>query len=59
LSKDASGAPVTVNVSTAAFAASPDGNSKIEDRLTLPQPCIAPIIFVTSPGNAWFATTGN
>jgi hypothetical protein len=34
------------------------GNADIEANLTLPQPCIAPIIFVTSPGGAWFATTG-
>jgi len=24
----------------------------------LPQPCIAPIVFVTSPTGAWFAATG-
>jgi hypothetical protein len=34
------------------------GNAKIEANLSLPQPCIAPIIFVTSPGGAWFASTG-
>jgi hypothetical protein len=40
-------------------AASGGGSAEIEANLTLPQPCIAPIIFVTSPGGAWFATTGN
>ena len=36
------------------------GNAKIEADLTLPHPCIAPIIFVTNPaGTAWFAVTGN
>ncbi len=35
------------------------GNAKIEAEVSLPQPCIAPIIFVTSPGGAWFAVTGN
>ena len=35
------------------------GNAKIETRLTLPNPCIAPIIFVTSPTGNWFAVTGN
>lgn len=40
-------------------AASGGGNAKIEADLTLPQPCIAPIVFVTSPGGAWFAATGN
>ena len=35
------------------------GNAEIEADLSLPQPCIAPIIFVTSPGGSWFAATGN
>ena len=53
------------NVSTGLFpattgpASAGGGNAKIETTLTLPQPCIAPIIFVTSPGGAWFAATGN
>jgi hypothetical protein len=53
------------NVTTDAFpattgpASAGGGNAKIEADLALPQPCIAPIIFVTSPGGAWFATTGN
>ncbi len=34
------------------------GNSKIETTLALPTPCIAPIVFVTSPTGAWFAATG-
>jgi hypothetical protein len=34
------------------------GNAEIEADIALPQPCIAPIIFVTSPGGAWFAATG-
>jgi hypothetical protein len=34
------------------------GNARIETTVSLPQPCIAPIIFVTSPGGAWFAATG-
>jgi hypothetical protein len=34
------------------------GDSKIETTLVLPQPCIAPLVFVTSPGGAWFAVTG-
>jgi hypothetical protein len=40
-------------------AVSGGGNAKIEADLALPQPCIAPIIFVTSPGGAWFAATGH
>jgi hypothetical protein len=34
------------------------GNATIEADLSLPQPCIAPIIFVTSGGGNWFAATG-
>jgi hypothetical protein len=40
-------------------ASSGGGDAKIETNVSLPQPCIAPIIFVTSPGGAWFAATGN
>jgi len=53
-----------VNVTTDLFpattgpAANGGGNAKIEARLSLPQPCIAPIIFVTNPNGAWFASTG-
>ena len=31
----------------------------INDTVSLPQPCIAPIIFVTSGGGNWFAATGS
>jgi len=59
LSKDAAGVvATTVNVSTGLFPADATGNSSIEDTVSLPQPCIAPIVFVTSPGGAWFAATG-
>jgi hypothetical protein len=52
------------NVSTGNFpattgpASSGGGNAHIEAKLSLPQPCFAPIVFVTSPGGAWFAVTG-
>ena len=52
------------NVSTDLFpattgaASAGGGNARIEAELTLPQPCIAPIIFVTSPTGSWFAVTG-
>ena len=59
LSRDADGNPTTVNVSTDPFPASPTGNAKIETRVDLPTPCIAPIIFVTSPTGAWFAVAGS
>ncbi|HET7608780.1 MAG TPA: hypothetical protein VFL84_08905 [Gammaproteobacteria bacterium] len=35
-----------------------NGDAEIEAQLTLPEPCIAPIVFVTSPTGSWFATTG-
>lgn len=40
-------------------ASSGGGNAKIETTVNLPQPCIAPIVFVTSPNGAWFAVTGS
>lgn len=53
------------NILTEAFpattgpAASGGGNAKIETIVALPDPCFAPVVFVTSPGGAWFAVTGN
>ena len=52
------GAAAVVNVSTDAFPATTTGDSKIEATVTLPSPCFAPIVFVTSPGGSWFAVTG-
>jgi hypothetical protein len=34
------------------------GNAEIEADVTLPRPCIAPIVLVTSPSGSWFASTG-
>ena len=34
------------------------GNAEIVADLVIPQPCIAPIIFVTNVNGAWFAATG-
>jgi hypothetical protein len=54
----------TVNTMTAAvpattgLASAGGGNARIQADLTLPHPCIAPIVFVTSPGGSWFASTG-
>jgi len=44
---------------TLGLASEGGGNAKIEADLSLPQPCIAPIIFVTNPTGSWFASTGN
>ena len=49
------------NVSTDAFPATTGpggGDAQIEQDLVLPQPCIAPVIFVTSNTGSWFASTG-
>ncbi len=51
-------APATLNVSTALAPATSAGDAKIEASVELPSPCFAPIVFVTSPGGAWFAVTG-
>jgi hypothetical protein len=55
---DGAGAATTSNVSTDPFPANGAGDSKIEADLSLPSPCFAPVVFVTSPTGAWFATTG-
>jgi len=61
LKSDASVENVISDLFPATLGAAVDGggNAKIETTLNLPQPCIAPIIFVTSPTGAWFAVTGN
>jgi hypothetical protein len=59
LSRTADGTvATTVNVETGLFPATMTGDSEIEDTVELPEPCIAPIVFVTSPTGAWFAATG-
>ncbi len=58
LSTDASGLPITVNVQTGLFPADENGDCVIADQVDLPDPCIAPIVFVTSPTGSWFAATG-
>lgn len=55
----AGGAATTVNVSTEPAPATPTGDARIEGKVDLPSPCIAPIVFVTSPTGAWFSTTGS
>ena len=56
--------PVVVNTPTGEFpattgpASAGGGNADIEADLDLPNPCIAPIVFVTSGGGSWFAATG-
>ncbi len=63
LSVDGSGLVAVVNVITNNGAEvmngdPQNGDAKIDAQLDLPNPCIAPIVFVTSPGGAWFSVTG-
>jgi hypothetical protein len=44
-----------LNVSTDQFPASTEGDAKIKGHVTLPQVCNDPLVFVVSPGFAWFA----
>jgi len=57
----AAGAVAVSNVTSANFAATmPGGNAFIHQRLSLPNPCAAPDVFITSPsGGVWFAVTGS
>jgi hypothetical protein len=54
------GTVVLSNVTSANFPATmPGGNAFIHQRLSLPTPCAAPGVLITSPnGGAWFAATG-
>lgn len=58
LTVNASGSVIHLEVPTAPFPASTTGDSEIEATVSLPRPCVAPIVFVTSPTGAWFAATG-
>jgi len=57
-SSDSTGAATAVNVHTSDFPATTAGDARIEEVLTLPSLCIAPIVFVTSSNGLWLATTG-
>ena len=49
----------TVNILTAGFPASTSGDATIDTTITLPDYCVAPIIFILSGSeDAWFAVTG-
>ncbi len=53
-------AEIYFGVVTGAFPATATGDSKIEDTVALPSPCVAPIVFV-GPGTGavrWFSATG-
>ena len=49
----------TANVATAGFHATRSGNADIDATVELPNPCVAPVIFVTGDDpEKWFAVTG-
>lgn len=63
LSIDGDGLVTVVNVLTGNGAEvmigdPQDGNARFNTSIDLPTPCVAPIVFVTSPGGSWFAATG-
>jgi hypothetical protein len=60
LTSDATVANITTDAFPATTGAVADGggNARFEGDVSLPDPCIAPIVFVTSPTGAWFASTG-
>jgi hypothetical protein len=60
VSTDAAGAATTMNASTEGFPVDAAGNGEIETMVSLPHPCVAPIIFVANnnAAGAWFAVTG-
>jgi hypothetical protein len=56
----AGGTATITNVSSGQFPASTAGNADINATVKLPQPCIAPIVFVFgAPNVGWFAATGS
>ena len=59
LTPGSAGEVETVNLTTDPVPASPDGDARIKTQVALPEPCIAPIVFVTSPTGSWFAATGS
>lgn len=60
LSVGPNGTAAIANVSTGDFEANSCGNANIDARVSLPQPCTAPIVLVTGPSGAefWLAVTG-
>jgi hypothetical protein len=48
---------MVANFSTGLFDATPTGDATIDDTVALPRHCGHPLVFVTSPGGAWFAVS--
>ncbi len=58
LSVNDNGKPTVVNVRTRRAAANILGDADIADRIDLPRPCVAPIVFVIAPRGRWLAASG-
>jgi hypothetical protein len=52
------GAAKMTNVATAPAPATTTGDSRIEATVQLPNPCIDPVVFVTTTNGAWLAASG-
>jgi hypothetical protein len=53
------GTTPVANVFTEGFPATPSGDSDIDAQVTLPNPCVAPVIFVLAGSeDKWFSVTG-
>src|SRR5262249_30854685 len=56
---EAAGTTPIVNVFTDGFPTGPAGNADIDAHVTLPNPCVAPVIFVLAGSeDKWFSVTG-
>lgn len=56
---EAAGTTPVANVFTEGFPATPAGDSEIDAQVTLPNPCVAPVIFVLAGSeDKWFSVTG-
>jgi hypothetical protein len=50
---------VPMSVTTSGFPATMSGNADIDTMVTLPNPCVAPIVFILAGSeDKWFAVTG-
>lgn len=59
LTEDELGGTPVADVTTEGFAADPAGDSDIDAQLTLPSPCVAPIVFILGGDeDKWFAVNG-
>lgn len=59
-SVDDTGAATVASVRTADVAATPTGDADISEAVSLPQPCLSPIVFVSGGDGigSWFAASG-